>query len=670
MKTHLDSEGLTLRRRVSAAISWTRCPVDVSSIRWRRVGARAALGLFVFSTLSCSSNTRSSNVPNGHRNAEESSAAPLPPLRRAAAPPDVVFKARVQQPTKIIDRLMVAAGLPFKTADFFSDSSEDVFGLPLDELDMNGSFEVVLSLNPDATAMPFSAASMSVRSVDSAVRRLRSAKLDPVEGQGGVYYFTYEDAHCAIGRALGSSPSRVVCSPDEQSLTVLSPYALRGLPAEPWTKAAMAFDLDMKPIRSVYGQRARGLKLLASVGARQLHVGEARFDRALTEAAVAMAEEAGDLLADCDRVFGQLDQSERGDLSLDWGVEFGGTTSFTALALKDWGLDMARAPERLLHLPAEVSAAGYSQSVPPERLQKMERIVTDLALGYAVHKGAPAKLLADLELILRESFNFEGTVVSAIGPLGKTTSGGGAPTSSYVLYSVEMPETRVTTLFDSIGRVLSAPIWEEATSGASKWFLFKKTNERVVGRARATVYRWKFELPLPEREAAGSDVFDGAPEFLRSARIEGLEGYLVVSSSGGATWIGVAQDLSVVEGGLKALEAAVSAPVESARLGSVQEFSELWQRPHGTASFLRLGALVPIFGIYLPKEIQEKLATLMWSTPNGGEGAVLTYSGADVVGERVTVRAHYELPAAVVGDAAALLVLLFDEVEKVSSSDE
>jgi hypothetical protein len=632
--------------------------------------SRAVCAAIALSALACSKSQPAASPkaeagpPSESAHAsQEPESLPPPPLQ-VAAPPGIVFRARLTQPALVADRVLEAAGLPFRAADFLNDLDDEPnteLGLPFSELDLNGSFETLIALDPAGAldAAPEVVVSASVRSLKGALEALHRGRIDLMEGPGGSHYFSKGDAHCVLGRALGPTPYRVACSSDPETLTSLMSYALAGLPAEERGPGLGWFELDFGPLRQKFGSRARGLKLLASVGSRQLHLDHPRFDRAITEAAVSLAEEAGDLLNDVDLWRGEFDQTERGDIRLKLSADFGHQTSWTALALKDLTRGADRSPAMFNELPSSVSAASYTYGLPAERLAKFRGLVVDLAAGALEAKGAPPKLVQDVEFVLDEALRPPKVRVQAIGAVGLRPDG--TLLAPWGLYGTTEPKQSVIELLDRLGRVLSSKYWKKLEPLLDEAISLRPVNEKLRGAPQARVYRYRIQSKLLKEveeldEAQGLSQGDREDaKRVAAALFQG--GYLAVDSLPTGTVIVYSRDKRGLEEALKELRDA-----KAQTLGSLPETRQRFDQPKVAQGFSELAGLLGYYGIFLPEDLLITGARLLESTPNGGEVPTFFSLAGTLSADKLHFEVEYEVPSAFLGDAAALVGLLAVEL--------
>lgn len=628
-----------------------------------------ALAAITLTALGCS-NTPKAAGPEakadraGQGTEEGKGPTPLPPApAQVAAPPGVVFRARLTQPGLVVDRVLQAAGLPLRVADFLDELSDDAdteLGLPLTELDLGGSFETVIAVDPAGAfdASPEVVVSASIRSLDRALDALNRGRVDIMEGPGGSHFFSNGESHCVLGRALGPTPYRVACSSKQETLSYLMSYALAGLPAENNIPGQGWFELDFDLLRQKYGSRARGLRLLASVGSRQLHLDHPRFDRAVTEAAVALAEEAGDLLNDVDVWRGQFDQTERGDIQLKLSAEFEHQNSWTALALRDFIRAAGPAPAQFNELPRSVSGASYAYGLPLERVAKFRGLAVDLVAGFLEAKGAPADLVRDVEFVLDEGLRPPKAQIQATSALSLLPDG--TLPRPFGLYGTTETKESVIRLLDRLSRVLASKYWKKLDARMDGAVSLKAVSEKLHSAPQARLYRYRLasklleEVPdLEEAEELSKNDKKNAKR-VAAALLEG--GYLAVDTLAGGTVVLYSQDKSGLEAGFKELRDA-----KAPRLALEPEFRDRLQQPKSAQAILRLSGILGVYGVYLPADLLLQGAKLLESTPNGGEVPILFSMGGTAGSESLHFEASYEIPAAFTGDLAAFLTLFAAE---------
>ncbi len=627
--------------------------------RW---SALSASGL-VISALGCGGSAQPAETATDPASgAATASASPaLPALEPAAAPAGLVFKLRVANVEKLIDGTLEGASIPLNLKGGLAALERTLHDGWPPGVDLSLPLEAVVALNSDVRHEPYSVLSVGVRDVSAFARELERRNLDPQEGPGGTYYFTYERQPCALGRALGPSPARVVCSASYEGLHELLPYALRGLPAETLSKADVHFDFDMRPVRAAYGRQVRSLKLLASVGARQFHLDEPRFDRALSDIAVGLAEELGALSQDLDEAHGRLTE-EHGDFSGELSVRFGGESSWTVHSLGAWARTVAPAPPLFDQLPATASSASYARPLPAEKLGSMRQMFVDLSAGYASSEKLSAPLVKRIEKLAQDIFYLDtAPTVQATGPLVLRKSGkDDALLPAWQLWGSSRPATQVTGLLGEAESLFASAEFKKWVEDPRWVPMLKKQPGGLRGIAGATVYRWQLPLALTDidhgklRRALDAPANLGEFEELAGAAspfASWAEGYLAVASLDGVTWVAFGQDLDRLTEPLVAL-----GNKQTARLGDVAELRAFRAHPANGAAFFQVSAAVGTLAPYLPQSFVTAFPALLDSTPYKGK-VPATYF-VDVQRTSTTeFRMTWQMPKGFLTDAATLIVL-------------
>ncbi|HSC86014.1 MAG TPA: hypothetical protein VLC09_02040 [Polyangiaceae bacterium] len=553
-------------------------------------------------------------------------AKPLPPLEKAPAPRSLVVKARARDVTKLLDGSLEAAGIPMTAADGLDELLRE--GWPR-SVELSLPIEALVSLRPEGHKEPFAAVSFGVRDLPSLVRDLAARGIDAREGPAGNYYFGYEGQPCAAGRALGPSPARVVCAGDADGLSELLPYALTGLPAEALSDADLHVDVDLRPVRLAYGRQLRALRLLASVGARQLHIDEPRFDRAISDMAVALADEIAFLSDDTDEISARI-YEDRGDFHGNVVVRFHGGASWTEQTLDGWAKRSGPAPAIFDAIPATAASASYSQPWAEDKLLGPRSTLIDLAVGYAASEKWSKPLQSRLEKVLLGLFHLEkDATVQATGPVVRVTDEGEprlAP--AWQIWGSSRSETQVRTLFSDLQALFDSAEFRK-WAGEPKWQpKFKRRPAGLPGMPKAVVYEW--ELPLALREL-GSTLADldqkrNLEELRELSAVNPWKsydkGYLAVTTIDGRTWVAMGGQLEQLAEPLRALGNSSTARLSSE---TDPEVVTMRQRSSVAAAYLRLPALVSYFAAYLPATFTTRYAELVEGLPSRGQVPVTTW---------------------------------------------
>jgi hypothetical protein len=579
--------------------------------------------------------------------------APLPPLEPAAEPAGVVLKLRVKSPGKLVDGVVGLAAIPFDWRRALAEDSPLGPGLER-AIDLNAPLEAFVVLSSIAGREPSEAVSIGARGVDQVLAALSAARIEAVEGPAGLHYFPIDGSACLVGRSLGPSAARVVCSSAEPQLLEVQDYALRGLPREELSDAAVFVEAYAAPLREVYGRQLRSLQLLASVGARQLQLDHPKFDRAVTDAAVGLAEEVALLAEDADRLRFELRDREGGYVAVGT-VELAGDRSFSAAAIGDLARRMGPAPPQFGALPATVSAAAYGRTLPATRTARVTSVLAPLLGGFAEAKGVSAPTVQRLERVVQTLGRYEGVSLTASGPLAQVRAGDSALlASTYTLWGVEVRQSEVEVVLRDVSSLLSSRELRELLELEEMPSLRSK-GTAVPGVPGARVYEWA--LPKSWAEPLGALAEGGAGLDATAERVAALSrGYLVVAALDGFTWVSSGREVEAAAEPLRAMRAR-----GTERLAEVGGLDALRERPAVAAGFTKIEGFVGSFSAALPAELARSWPSLLSSTPRRGQVPTSHVVEASV-GAKTELRATVDVPEGFVADLAALVILAAGEL--------
>jgi len=401
----------------------------------------------------------------------------------------------------------------------------------------------------------------------------------------------------------------------------------------------------MAQIRAAYLQKARGLRLLATVGARELHIGSPRFDRAVTDTAVALSEEAVQLLEELDSVTLELKESGQA-LQVELQAELGGNESFVARSLLDWHGQSAAAPQLFWDLPREVESASFQVSLPEERLEKTHRLLRDLLRGAGEKDKLPRKAAERLERVLGELAGDYGVLVSASGPSRAVAQGERQVLlPEYGIVYVKRPLSALKGLLGELASLLSDPEVAARLPEGTSLPQLQATRTRLKGEAQALVYEWSTPdaqwSPLLHQLAEG-----------QSAETEGgtpVKGVLACVPRGDFTLVLWARE---VEGLEKAL-AHLSDPA-SPRLSSVAELAPFKSEKVVSGGLLRPALVLSSLSAFLPEELTSRHEAVLRSTPHGGEAPLLVETRTSARGRGVSLHLSMKASRASLEDLVSL----------------
>jgi hypothetical protein len=340
------------------------------------------------------------------------SAAAVPELGPAKEAGDIIGIFRWKNPGSTLSGLASCAGVSGAFADggarlilesaFGNVLRGEVDGKALASLvALDAPIDGVVVLDPASKrAKPMSAFSIGLTSFDKAKAAIES--VGPLQ-QVAPGVFKIGDRHldltCFLANSAGQTPARLVCGGRESDAAQLAPYLARTMPTQPSGNTDMHGEFRFMPIDARFGQELRqapkNLPLVASAG----KIGEPIFDKALDEAAAALADELPAEMSDLDKVTVDLGVDPNACLTVDGALQLRGRSSWLAKTLTDRPERQGPAPAIFWRVPKDSDSAFYGHSADPARFADVFRVGRGLLEGYMVHGGVPkadAKAVADL----------------------------------------------------------------------------------------------------------------------------------------------------------------------------------------------------------------------------------------------------------------------------------
>lgn len=565
---------------------------------------------------------------------------------------------RVLDPKKFADGMLDAASIPFDLNKMLAEyKGEYAF---LQAMDLTAPIEGALVLNPEDPMNPSRFFSVGVTGVDEVLRHLEAARIDVQEGPSGVHHFLLEAEPCAVGRSLGKSPARVVCSDRRGGLHLVLPYALRGFPTEQLSEADVYTRIDFRPVRERYKTELDRLRLLASVFARQAHVGHPKLDRAITDAAIGFADEMSRLALESDQVVLEVDE-QGGNATLTVRASFDGQASTTVQSVRQQANLSAPAPELFRALPSTAASGFYYRELTAGSFEAWTSILTDLFSGYAEYRGASLEFAQRLGRSIVALAPKARTHVYAQGPM-VTSTVKGQPTvhPAWTIWGVTQPKADVVAFLDDVGSMLASADWAKLVEAPEVGGKLKRTSKSLSGTRGAVVYQWS----LSDQALAGLEadlvVPDGMSreEVVRAAR-QLAHGYLAVFEHAGTTYVSwtTGDELTSIN---EAVQALSGKGVE--RLSEVRSVASLLDQSAVAAGFATLAGVGSEMWSLAPARIVRDLTGLLNATPNRAQTPLFLRYNASA--DKTTV-AEYTLtvPREFTQDAATLAALVFTEME-------
>lgn len=584
----------------------------------------------------------------------------LPPLKPVNAPDGIVGRFRVSNPAALADGVFEALSIPFNWRMLYE--QEDELKKYAAAIHLEGPIEGAAGLNPRSLEAPLHFISFGATGVEQVLSVLDKEGIPSSEAPGNVYRFQLEEAPCLVGRSLGASPARVVCSENIKSLLAMQDYALRGLPNEKLSDAVVHFEADFRPIYQRYGKELKRARLFASVMARQAHIGNAKFDQALTDAAIGIAEESVALLDDLETVTAQLFEKE-GRFDARFKMRFEGETSASVQALLELERAQGEVPEIFAALPGDSISASYSRQLSHETTGAWFSILADLVAGMAESEGASPQLSSHLSSLVKLLGPSGGTMISARGPMSVYSEDNKKRLDSgWAVLATTNKKNELVKLLEEVSWLLASKEVKEKLDGVEELPQLKKVNTKIPGAPGASVYRWS--LPASYREEASA--LSLPSEYSSYRHMPGIidslgdftQGLVAVHEMNGATY--VAWGLG---DGRKEVGAAFEAvrEVKGPTLSSVKEVAVVNQSKAAAAGFSKVGGLIAPYAWLIPREQGSQWESMLRATPNQGQ-VPMTYSWSIKKGKVIEADMKLELPVEFSQDAATIVALVIAEL--------
>lgn len=351
-------------------------------------------------------------------------------LAPVAEPADIFVTARWKSPNATLAGLSACAGVPEslseQNARFLVDKAlanafrGGVDGRQIaDIIAYDAPVDLVVSLDTTRrTPNVLFSFGVGLTSFDRAKKAIEGAG-ELVEVAPGLYRVGEKDAGeltCAIGAAAGSAPARLICGKREKDVATLGPYLARNLPVAEAPKTDVHAEVRFTPIDARYGgDIRRGLAYLPNL-VRAKGIGEPRFDKALEEAAQALADEGAALAGDLDRISFDLGVDGASCLTARTALQLRGKTSWIAGAIADNGAKAGPPPAIFWRAPIDSDSASYGHAMDATRYGGIFRTLRTLLEGVMAKEkiGSDADRKA-LAALINLPFGKDTNVVVASG---------------------------------------------------------------------------------------------------------------------------------------------------------------------------------------------------------------------------------------------------------------
>ena len=265
--------------------------------------------------------------------------------------------------------------------------------------------DLVVSLDEGRRGQPDAlfAFSVGLTSLDRAQKALEAAG-PLVELQTGFWRVGprgSSELSCAIGPAAGQAPARLICGTGDKDVSALGPYLARNVALGPSPAEDVHTEIRFTPVEARYGGQLRQALAFLPGLARIQSIGDPRFDRALEEGAVALADEGKALAGDLDRLAIDL-RVDSGStcLTASGALQLRGRSSWLAGLLTESSDKQGPPPAIFWRAPVDSESALYSRAADGARVAPILRVLRDLLEGQLTRErigsDADRKALAGL----------------------------------------------------------------------------------------------------------------------------------------------------------------------------------------------------------------------------------------------------------------------------------
>lgn len=597
-------------------------------------------------------------------------AIPAPDLTEVPEPEGVVLLARWANPQASASAVQGWTGIPVDLRRLLQGEGPAWL---VDVAAIDGPVDAVITLapgSPDKEPHFDGAVAVGLRADVEEVRQAALARGEQLEQvQTGVYRLEgfAKDVSCMIAASAGPVPTRFVCGDDTQDLEKLGPYLTRTLPRHEVGQGDFVAEVRLVPFEQRYGEKLQQvLRMGASVLPAQLHLGQPRFDRALTDAVYGVADETLSLTGDLDKLFLTLDarpEAARGSFA----VQFRGAKSWTVQTAQDAGRRAAAAPPMFWRLPADATAASFSRGASPQRYAAIRQTLASLLDGWLTHENVKASDREALVALLSDEYTTDAPTVAASGPY-----------DAAVLAKLGGKEGESDA--DKARRELARSGWQlfGLEEPADKWIALNKrfvtaynsaSLQKQLARALKAL---DLEIPVPQLKIvkAPKELPKGTVEMTLVLSLDEAKGgkrakttpvtlHTFLMPDAGRTWVGFAIDRDTI---VKRLQAVRSDAPESGTLAGRRGIESLKQGAYTSAGYITLEGLVrSLEGTFA--ELGPKyglggfdVTRVLNGAPHAGATPILLANTVREDGSTTAWSAGFDVPSHAIEDAVAVVM--------------
>ena len=476
-------------------------------------------------------------APTGAAVKAEAAVAPLAPqLTPVTKPAEWIVLGRVLRPRRFVETLINWSGIPINLMDLAAD---------LKSLDgvvaWDAPLEVAAALDPRTEPHllpPLAVFSIGLSSLDRALQVAREHRITTEPLGNGLVRLQIGSWDCAAGAALGPTPARLVCGDAWTRVEGLLPYALRGLPLEDLGSDELRLIARAAPLQQRYAQEIGAVRMLAGVLLRRFQSDNERLDRALSDAAYALADELKLVANDLDTIElrGRLDEAG-GALELNALIGYAKQASQSAQLQADIASRASVPSPEFWSFPKSTSSATFSVGVDPRRLQPAVESLTEIADAYLELKKSPTAFRVRARGVISSLPSL--AVGGAYGSQPLSAPEGADRAAKFAAGlgvhwgALNVRADVLTAWLTDVGALLSDREFARVTKPALQPAKFNARPVRVPGYA-AVGKALRFDLPLAWVERWPAETSKTAP---KRTQIN-----IVVIPDGEKSWVSVASD--------------------------------------------------------------------------------------------------------------------------------
>jgi len=581
-----------------------------------------------------------------------------PDLTPVAAPSELIALARFNKPESAIETVAAWANFPYKLQDVLPQELKGLAAV----VAWDAPLEAAVALDPlgeGKVPEPLAVVSLGLTSLEGALDFARSKGQSVRRVRAGMYRIgDSEDVSCAAGVAVGSAPARLVCGHRANDVDGLFSYATRGLPNEPLPSVDFQVELRLEPIKKKYQAELASARLLAGFLLREVQVDNPRFDRALSDVAYTLVDEATAMVHDLDklRIDSNLNRAKN-TIDTRFDLKFAGQKSWLVQASSETLSMVEPAPELFWQLPADSTAASFGVGWKPGRLKPIGHTLAELVDGYLESEKIPATVRNQAAKSIELLFEQNTKQVRAQGEL-QELPGDPLLAADYRVFgwqvaAIEGEPKGLISVFDGLQGILGSRdlahlLKTRANLDASLLPKFSSHGAQVRGfKSGAKAYRLDISRELFEKYAKGKLKLEPAAKGKTLAKTVPIS--IVLAYDGERTWVGVCPDEKAMIKRLESLKDP-KAPVLRTREG----LEALKSTPRAAGGFLTLARFAGQLGALGARDADA--LKLLTALPHHGETPVLFSYDLSASGPEITT--SLTLPRATAEDLGALVPVL------------